>query len=479
MPPVLVMLVEDGPWIDGFVPDQGIGASVSVPLVARNARLPVTWDIVAGTLPPGWTLDPLTGVIAGDADDAGTYSVTVRVTDDEPAEATKTLTWRVQALPLTLTGTLTGMTVGALTAQALTIGGGVPPYELVLAWALPDGVAPTVDGTSLDLDGTLTGLGLGPGTSIPFEVSLTVQDSDSPPSSANFVQEITITVAALTLTGTPDAAGEEEPYTFALSRAGGIGDITITAQSGFPNDIDAVEAQPTVELDGEAAAGTAAGSPYSPSVSIEDSEGNTATWNGSLAVEILQSYSYWNPSDKAAAATLSDSNKVVSNSGTTATRWVRSLTTKAAGKWHVQFVIGTYAATVGVGLAGTASMAGTTFLGNLGHHFGLWGNYGSDLRFYRANFVQSSHTDNYASSSVVDLYVDLDGGKAWLAVDGNLLVGNPSAGTGALMSWSTPATMHLAADPFGVSSSIRLRVDPSEFSGGYGSVSGFTDGWPD
>jgi hypothetical protein len=190
-------------------------------------------------------------------------------------------------------------------------------------------------------------------------------------------------------------------------------------------------------------------------------------------------YSYWNPADKAAAATLSDSDKVVANSGTNATRWVRSITTKSAGKFRAQFVIVNYSATMGVGMAGTASMAGTTFLGNLSHHYGLWGNYGSDLRYYRSNSVQSSHTDAYASSSIVDLYVDLDNGRAWFAVDGSLLTGNPSAGTGALMTWTGGTTMHLAADPFGASGSIRLRADPSEFSGGYGSVSGFTDGWPD
>ena len=55
-------------------------------LSASGGTPPYTWSVISGTLPPGLSLDPATGVISGTppAGSAGTYNFTVKVDDTQP-----------------------------------------------------------------------------------------------------------------------------------------------------------------------------------------------------------------------------------------------------------------------------------------------------------------------------------------------------------------------------------------------------------
>ena len=59
------------------------GAAYSATLAATGGITPYTWSVSSGSLPPGLTLNPSTGVISGTPDVAGTYDFTVTVTDAE------------------------------------------------------------------------------------------------------------------------------------------------------------------------------------------------------------------------------------------------------------------------------------------------------------------------------------------------------------------------------------------------------------
>ncbi len=71
--------------------------TVSVPLAATGGTTPYAWSDPNGTLPPGLTVNSSTGVISGRPSTAGTYPVTIKVTDSGNRTATATFTWTVRA----------------------------------------------------------------------------------------------------------------------------------------------------------------------------------------------------------------------------------------------------------------------------------------------------------------------------------------------------------------------------------------------
>lgn len=183
-------------------------------------------------------------------------------------------------------------------------------------------------------------------------------------------------------------------------------------------------------------------------------------------------YAYWNPSDKAASATLSDSNRLATHSG--GTSWVRSVTSKSAGKWRVQFVLTPFASTHGVGFATSASTG--SFLGGNAAGWAYWGNYGTDGRTYHNSGFVNFGSRTLATNDRVDLLIDIGAGRAWWRRNGTVISGDPLAGTGAMLTFTPGSTLFLACDCFGVGGATRLRTDPAEMADS--PVSGFTDGWP-
>lgn len=185
---------------------------------------------------------------------------------------------------------------------------------------------------------------------------------------------------------------------------------------------------------------------------------------------------HWNPSDKAAGAILTDVNQLATANGNTdATRWVKSVKSKNAGKWRVQFLIEETGASVAVGFATSAAIG--SWLGNNAAGWALWGNYaGPQLRAYNNNAYTAIAGQTYTDFDVVDLLIDIDAGKAWWRKNGVVLAGDPVAGTGQSFTFTAGTTLFIAADCYN-GGIIRLRSLSADMTGS--AVSGFTDGWDD
>ncbi len=72
------------------LPNARRNGSYSQTLQATGGVMPYTWSITSGSLPPGLSLNPLTGVISGTPTTRGTWNFTVRVQDSQSPPAIDT-----------------------------------------------------------------------------------------------------------------------------------------------------------------------------------------------------------------------------------------------------------------------------------------------------------------------------------------------------------------------------------------------------
>lgn len=186
-------------------------------------------------------------------------------------------------------------------------------------------------------------------------------------------------------------------------------------------------------------------------------------------------YSGWHPSDKAGNVTLSASNYVATGTSASAGN-VRSVKSRSAGKFYVEFVATNFVPTMGVGFA-TAAASLATYLGGDANGWCLWGNYSSDLRRYTNNAFVTHAGRTMATSEVYGMNIDVTDGKAWWSEGATVISGNPAAGTGAMATFTPGSTIFLAASPFANGSAWRVRTNPAEHS--HSPAAGFTAGWPD
>jgi len=205
----------------------------SLTLSATGGTPPYTWAASPG-IPPGLTINPSTGVIAGTPSTAGSFSFTVQVTDSKGQAATQNYTLTINPAPLTITTVppLFNGIVGTAYLQTFSASGGTPPY----AWSITSGNAGnlTLDPNSGALQGT-------PQTAGTFTFTVQVTDKAGARVSSSF--SVTITRPSLTIvtgaslpSGTVGAAysqsfsvvGGTPPYTWSLS-SGSVPGLTFAA----------------------------------------------------------------------------------------------------------------------------------------------------------------------------------------------------------------------------------------------------------
>jgi hypothetical protein len=154
----LTISATEGPVISSgpLLPVAGFGKEISYYVEANEGIRPYSWAIISGSLPPGVTFDPTTGLVAGSTQSEGVFRFTVRVTD-----ANGRIDLRVLELPVTQTGEELELTTQSLPTAilgrpyraALEVQGGKGPYVvLVISGSPPPGLRVTdnvIEGTPM------------------------------------------------------------------------------------------------------------------------------------------------------------------------------------------------------------------------------------------------------------------------------------------------------------------------------------------
>lgn len=178
---------------------------------------------------------------------------------------------------------------------------------------------------------------------------------------------------------------------------------------------------------------------------------------------------YWNPSDKDADITLSNSDRTASLASLAAGT-VRSTVGVSSGKWYVELVRDALN-----GVYGIANSSHTVTNGNPGVDANSWG-----LLFASGNRRNNNSSVAYGSAvangDVVMLAYDADNGRLWWGLNGSWFAsGNPGAGTNAAYT-GLSGTMYLLFGG-GAGSGARVASLSVVASYSYSPPSGFTAGW--
>jgi hypothetical protein len=200
-------------------------------LLFAGGTAPRTWSVGTGTMPPGLTLAPTTGVISGKPTLVGNFTFTVRLTDaTQTTVNSESLRIAITPGPLviTSTGDLTAATATFAYTHQLTALGGKAPY----VWSLPAGsVLPpglTLNANSGVISGT-------PTTAGTYTFTVKATDSQQPTvSTTSGNLRIIVAPAPLIITSTGDLTGGRinQAYTYQLTFTGGTPPVTWSLPTG-------------------------------------------------------------------------------------------------------------------------------------------------------------------------------------------------------------------------------------------------------
>lgn len=259
--------------ITSAAPQFGVAGAVYTPYGFQATSGPgvvLTWSVSSGTLPPGMTLDPGTGVLSGTPTSSGGYTFTVQATDGiQPVTQAVSLTVysRLGITSLSFPDGTSGSPYGPA-GLGFAGGGGTNRWS---ASGLPPGL-------SMDASGAVSGT---PTKSGSYSVTVNLQDQASG-QSATAVVQIVIKVGPLSITG-PLSLGGYVPggkISGSLSATGGLPPLTFSAP-GLPQGLSLNGA--TGAFSGTAgAAGT-----YSFTAQVSDSQSPTAVSSTTVTFSVL------------------------------------------------------------------------------------------------------------------------------------------------------------------------------------------------
>ena len=247
-----------------------VGTRYSRALSVTGGAASYAWGLVSGSLPPGITLNPTTGYLAGIPTTSGGYTFTISVTDSQGIPVTVTnefrITVSVGTLSIITVSPLAGATVGTRFSKSCDVIGGVGPYS----WSLDSGTLPsgvTLNGTT----GYLAGIPTASGT---YSFTIRVTDGQGTPATTTKMLSLTVAVAPptiITIAPLTDAT-KGVAYSKTISATGGVKPYTWSVIGG--------SLPPVITLDGNL--GKLTGTPttvgtYAVIIQAMDSQGAVAS----------------------------------------------------------------------------------------------------------------------------------------------------------------------------------------------------------
>ena len=191
------------------VPNGTVGVEYSATIAATGGTGSLYWEISAGTLPDGLYLGD--GVIGGTPTKGGSFSFTVRVTDDAGAVRTRAYTMTIPALAVTTSSLPAGVISSPYPSTQLTAAN----VYGTGTWTVSSGSLPA--GLSLSSEGVISGTPTTGGTA-----NFTVRVADDGGSAATKALSIVVSSFAITTAAVP-GGNVGVSYAFALEAAGGTG----------------------------------------------------------------------------------------------------------------------------------------------------------------------------------------------------------------------------------------------------------------
>jgi hypothetical protein len=212
------------------LPDAQAGTPYTQQITGAGGTAPYTFSVPPGTLPPGMSLNPSTGVISGTAKTPGSYPFTITATDSSANSKTGSHAYTLRVIQaqgaITLSpANLPDAQAGTPYTQQITAAGGTAPYTFsVTTGTLPPGMSLNPS------TGTISGGAKAPG-SYPFTITATDSSANGKTGSHAYTLQVTpfpvvLTISPPSLPGgdcnapyqeTITAAGGTAPYSFALT----------------------------------------------------------------------------------------------------------------------------------------------------------------------------------------------------------------------------------------------------------------------
>src|SRR5262249_4415404 len=224
------------------------------------------FSVTAGSLPPGLSINPSTGVISGTPSAAGPYSVTIRVTDSStvPSPYEETSCSITIAVTATCPANLTAIAGQAYSASMAGFGG-VAPYTFSNAVGLPANL-------TMSSAGVISGTALAVGT---YSFTVSVRDANGSVGTAS----CTLTVrAAPSASCAAISAIQGAPITAVkLTGTGGVGGPYTFDATGLPAGL-------TMAADGTISGTPTVNGTFNYTVTVTDKDGNTGTFTCSITV---------------------------------------------------------------------------------------------------------------------------------------------------------------------------------------------------
>ena len=243
----------------GALPPLQAGTLFTQTLTSTGGTGSYTYEVVAGTLPPGITLSQ-GGVLSGTPTERGAYSFGVRSRDSNGITVDKGYTGSVQNPTLALlTGNGTASR-GQPFSQQLAVIGGVAPYEFQIeTGALPAGITlssggllsgtTSAAGSSFPVTIRVTDASTGPGRYFEVEAFTLAVTNNQPPTANAGPNQTVASGAGVTLDGTGSTDPENQTLSYTWSQTGGPGVVlssTTAAQPTFSAPTVAFNAAPAI-----------------------------------------------------------------------------------------------------------------------------------------------------------------------------------------------------------------------------------------